>query len=125
MNPDVAGKWSANVLFNVGALIFGDIAAPTKDEKAAIPQAFTDYYNLKGAPDIPPELGLIIAIGAYAIPRVMHEKMTQKREGFLGWFRGLFHRGSKASPVAVADTPDDEKTPATDSAPRSKVGWGA
>jgi hypothetical protein len=125
MTPEVAGKWSANVLFNVGALIFGDIATPTKDEKAAIPQAFTDYYNLKGTPDIPPELGLIIAIGAYAIPRVMHEKMTQKREGFLGWFRGLFRRGSKSAPVSVENQENDETTPAPDSAPRSKVGWGA
>jgi hypothetical protein len=125
MSPEVAGKWSANVLFNAGALIFGDIAVPTKDEKVAIPQAFTDYYNLKGTPDIPPELGLIIAIGAYAIPRVMHEKMTKKRNGFLGWVRGLFRQGAKTGVVDVENQENGEPTTPTDSAPRSKVGWGA
>lgn len=86
-------KWSANLVFNAGVLFFGaDLGEPTKDEKTMLPAAFKDYYDLKGAPNLPPEVGLFLAVGAYVAPRLMHERMTEKRRGIKAWFARFFRK---------------------------------
>jgi hypothetical protein len=127
MSPEIAGRWSANLLFNAGALFFGaDIAAPSKDEKAAIPQAFKDYYELKGTPNIPPEIALIMAVGVYIAPRIMHEKMAEKRGGIRAFFGRLFRRApapAQSAPDTGAATEKVEPVQSVTNAGKSKMGW--
>jgi hypothetical protein len=47
--------------------------------------SFRNYYEARGVPDLPPEIGLFIALGSYIGPRLMHEKSQSKMDKVKLW----------------------------------------
>lgn len=89
---DAAATASANLIFNGGVFVFGEELGRPRDkaEAAGMKMAFRDYYGARGVPDIPPELGLALAVGAYVLPRVQHEvgksRIQRLGEKLREWF---------------------------------------
>jgi hypothetical protein len=76
---EVTAKLCANVLINGGVQLFGPHWAPIdKQEGDSLKGAFKDYFDSIGGVDLPPGIALVIAVGMYTLPRVMHEE-TQKK----------------------------------------------
>lgn len=104
ITPDDAAKISANMVFNLGALIFGpELAAPqSKAEADAMKVAFRDYYAASGVPDIPPSIGLALAIGLYGFGRMQHESMKPKRESWWAAIKRFFRKDNAQVPKPAA-----------------------
>lgn len=100
INVDEAAKQSANLFINAGVLIFGDDWAPeSKDEAGALKNAFKNYYDAKGVPEIPPEYGLAFALGAYSLNRITKDQTRTKLQKvgiFLKEKFGRFFRRNKS-----------------------------
>jgi hypothetical protein len=76
---EVTAKLCANILINGGVQLFGPHWAPIdKQEGDSLKGAFKDYFDSIGGVDLPPGIALVIAVGMYTLPRVMHEE-TQKK----------------------------------------------
>lgn len=88
ISNEAAAKMASNLVFNAGVMVFGrELGAPAnKDEANGMKIAFKDYFDARGTPDIPPEIGLLIAVGGYALPRLQHETMADK---VAKWAKGL------------------------------------
>lgn len=124
MSPELAAKWSANLTFNIGAMIFGhELATPSKDEKVIIPAAFKDYYDLRGSPDIPPEIGLAIAVGAYLLPRFRHESQAEKVGRIWDKIKSVFRKRENA-PVSTPAKNSAEKPTEKDIQQSGAMAWG-
>lgn len=99
ISTDEAAKQSANLFINTGVLVFGDEWAPeSKEEAGALKNAFKNYYDAKGVPNIPPEYGLAFALGAYSLNRLTKDNTRTKlqRAGlFLKEKFGRFFRRNK------------------------------
>jgi hypothetical protein len=63
------GKASAQLLTTIGSILFGEEWNPKPGELESLSTAFTEYYIATGCPNMPPWLGLSIAVGGYAVPR--------------------------------------------------------
>jgi hypothetical protein len=83
-----SGAMAANLLLTIGIVAGGEEWKPQKDvatgmdEKAMLEGAFSDYFEATGKTDLPPSMTLIVAIGAYSLPRFTMPK-TQTRIGKL------------------------------------------
>lgn len=88
---EASAAMSANIVFNIGVMVFGDPLGKPKDkgEAEGMKLAFQNYYTIRGVPDIPPELGLFIVVAAYAGPRLRHESMRDKVKAWAGGLRKL------------------------------------
>jgi hypothetical protein len=79
-----SGAMAANLLLTLGIVIGGEEWKPAKDagtgtdEKAMLESAFADYFEATGKTDLPPSMTLLVAIGAYTLPRFTMPK-TQTR----------------------------------------------
>lgn len=79
-----SGAMAANLLLTLGIVAGGEEWQPKKDtttgldEKAMLEGAFADYFEATGKTDLPPSMTLIVAIGAYSLPRFTMPK-TQTR----------------------------------------------
>lgn len=95
INPDEAARQSANLVINASVWILGEeIGKPQdKSEAEGLKLSFKNYYEARGVPNIPPEIGLFLAIGSYIGPRMMHEKSRSKMEMIGIWFKSKFRRG--------------------------------
>lgn len=63
---------------------------PEENEMIAMNMAWTDYYMSQGIMNLPPWLGIVIATGAYAAPRLSKPKTSSRlKEIFGGVSRGL------------------------------------
>lgn len=88
---EASAAMSANMVFNLGVMVFGDPLGKPKDKGEAdgMKLAFQNYYTIRGVPDIPPELGLFIVVAAYAGPRLRHESMRDKVKSWAGGLKKL------------------------------------
>lgn len=79
--------------------VFGEEWSPVYDKKLGIDEranlisAFEAYYVQAGVISIPPSLGIVIALGAFALPRTQLENTKGKLAKFSGWVKGWFVRG--------------------------------
>ena len=116
-----SGLVTANILMQVGIVAGGDEWRPMIDEasglneRAMLEGAFSDYFEATGKTDLPPNLALLVAVGAYVVPRFTMPK-TQTRVGKLkagikGWFvnRKLKKHGLTARPSS--ERAPDKKPP--------------
>lgn len=121
ISTEESARWSANIVFNVGGFVFGDeLGKPKdKDEANAMKAAFKNYYDVKGTPNIPPEIGLLLAIGFYAAPRLRHESMSEKVGRWIDGVKGFFRKK-----VSQDKKPNDSK-PIPEQPKKSAMSWGA
>lgn len=103
-----SGVMTANLLLQVGIVMGGEEWYPQTDEasglneKSMLENAFADYFQATGKTDIPPNVALIVAVGAYALPRFTMPKTKTRVSGLIGgikkWFinRKLKKHGLKA-----------------------------
>ena len=88
INSDEAARRSCNMIINGAVLMFGEQWEPRdKDEAKGLQISFKNYFEARGVPNVPPEVGLIVAVLAYSLPRITHEKtvsrfQTIKRRAF-------------------------------------------
>lgn len=75
-----ASRVAANLTINLGVIVCGpEIGRPVDDKEAKMLQiAYKDYFDTKGVPNLPPEIGLAIAVMGYFAPRLAHPTMTEK-----------------------------------------------
>ncbi len=59
--------------------------AAEKDEQKGLNGAVETYLDAKGGLQITPEMGLILALSAYAVPRLATENTQSKLSRFMGW----------------------------------------
>jgi hypothetical protein len=95
VGADVASAvTSAGAAENVCAAFFGIAPAllnratdvdwsPTPEERTAVVDALTRYFDAHGSIDIPPGVALILAVGTYALPRAMQLERVQALYGKL------------------------------------------
>lgn len=68
-----AAKGAANLTIYATVLLCGEEVGRPKDNDAKeLAAAYKDYFDVRGVPDIPPEVGLAMAVLGYVAPRVMH-----------------------------------------------------
>jgi hypothetical protein len=96
-DAEMAARTSSNLLFYAGESLFGDEWVPDADDLRQIPKAFTDYYCARGIPNIPPEIGLLVAIVGYAAPRLKKPKTKAKIVQYRNMLTG---KANDADPVA-------------------------
>lgn len=95
--PKMSSRQAANLFTGLtvhsAVILFGQEVGQASDEEGKmLAGAYKDYFDAKGGLDLPPEVGLIFAIGAFYAPRVMHEKSKTFREKVAGVFGRLFGR---------------------------------
>lgn len=90
VSTDDAAIQSANLLFNLSVFMGGDEWAPSKDEAICVKTGFKNYYDARGIVNIPPELGLVIALGMYALPRLNKPSTREKISSFWVWVKDKF-----------------------------------
>jgi hypothetical protein len=72
-------KQTVNVGINLAVKFFGPEWEPqSKEEPVELATAFRDYFDARGVPQMPPEVTLLLAIAAYALPRFSHENTKGK-----------------------------------------------
>jgi hypothetical protein len=82
---EATAKLCANILINGGVQVFGDHWKPTdKAEAEGLKCAFKDYFDSIGGVNLPPSVALIIAVGMYSAPRVMHPDSQAKIQLWTG-----------------------------------------
>lgn len=59
--------------------------AAEKDEKKGLANATEQYLVAKGGLQISPEMGLLLALSAYAVPRLAVQNTQSKLSRFMGW----------------------------------------
>lgn len=121
ISTEESARWSANIVFNVGGFVFGDeLGKPKdKDEANSMKAAFKNYYDVKGTPNIPPEIGLLLAIGFYAAPRLRHESMTEKVGRWIDGVKGFFRKKNQP------DKKQADTKPIPEQPKKSAMAWGA
>lgn len=89
LSLDQAARESANLVINVAVWTLGaEVGQPIdKAEAEGLRLSFRNYYEARGVPDLPPEIGLFIALGSYIGPRLMHEKSVTKMERLGAWIK--------------------------------------
>lgn len=82
---EIAAAQTCNLLINSCVILLGDEWKPSSAaESEGLKNAFSDYYELRGIPALPPEVMLLIAIGSYAAPRLTQENTVNKiKRGFV------------------------------------------
>lgn len=96
--------------FGVAQSLFGEAWKPQSAEQSNIESAVETYFRAKGIIDLPPGIVVVLAVGAYALPRV-NDPITRERFGGLMASIGLAKRQVK--PVANTATPQPETPPNT------------
>ena len=79
LTSEQVAKQIVNAGLNGAVMIFGDDWEPENiSEAKALVFSLRDYFDIRGVPKFPAELGLLIAVGAYALPRLRKEKTRTK-----------------------------------------------
>jgi len=86
---DEAARQSANLVVNVAVWTLGaEVGMPAdKAEADGLKLTFRNYYESRGVPNFPPELGLLIGLASYIGPRLAHEKSQPKLQGAMLWMK--------------------------------------
>lgn len=99
---DEAAKTAANLTIWGGVAIFGEDFRPSKGEPEMLHHAYRDYFAAKGVTKLPPELGLVVALSAYVLPRLA-QPTVRTRAATIGLkirdFFGKFKRKSKGDAI--------------------------
>lgn len=82
ISPDEAARQSANLVINAAVWICGEEIGKPKDkaESEGLKISFVNYYSERGVPNIPPEVGIFLALGSYIIPRF---RESEKARGLI------------------------------------------
>jgi hypothetical protein len=116
-----SGVMTANLILQIGIVAGGQEWYPVKDEnsgldeKSMLENAFADYFEATGKTDLPPATALLVAVGAYALPRFTMPKTKTRVQkltgGIKAWFvnRKLKKHGLKAKPTGERE-PDEKKS---------------
>lgn len=89
ISSEEAARQSANLVINGTVFLCGEeIGAPrSKEEAEGLKFAFKNYYDVRGVPNLPPEIGLIVGVAVYVAPRM---RETEKKTGkFTNWVNAL------------------------------------
>jgi hypothetical protein len=79
INTDEAARQSCNMLINGAVLLLGEQWEPRdKSEAEGLKTSFKNYFDSRGVPNVPPEVGLAVAVLAYSLPRITHEKTVSR-----------------------------------------------
>ena len=81
ISSEEAARQSANLVINGAVFLCGEeIGVPkNKEEAEGLKFSFKNYYDVRGVPNLPPEIGLIVGVGLYIAPRLREaEKKTGK-----------------------------------------------
>ena len=93
MSSRQAANLFTGLTVHSAVILFGqEVGAASDEEGKMLAAAYKDYFDSKGGLDLPPEVGMIFALGAFYAPRVMHEKSKTFREKVAGFFGRLFGR---------------------------------
>jgi hypothetical protein len=97
INLDEAARQSANMIINVCVWTLGDeVGRPfDKSEADGLKLSFRNYYETRGVPEIPPEVGLLMALTSYVAPRLYHEKSKPRLQRIREKLLSLFSNGKK------------------------------
>ena len=109
-----AAEYSALAFFQLGMVIFGDEWLPEEktNEKELIVGAFDDYYIEVEVKDVPPWLGLVIALTGYSTKRFTKPKTKTKLSDIKNWlFKKIKNLRDK---VKIPKTTYSQKISATD-----------
>jgi hypothetical protein len=116
-----SGVMTANLILQIGIVAGGQEWYPVKDEnsgldeKSMLENAFADYFEATGKTDLPPATALLVAVGAYALPRFTMPKTKTRVQkltgGIKAWLvnRKLKKHGLKAKPTGERE-PDEKKS---------------
>lgn len=93
-------KQITNVGVNLAVRFIGPEWEPRdKDELPQVAFALKDYFDARGVPQMPPEVVLLLAIGAYAAPRLNHDNTRKKLSRFFNgvkdWYKNLRTRAER------------------------------
>lgn len=78
------GKTTAVLLTTVSSFVFGPEFQPTESDLAGLSQAFAEYYRVRGIKEMPPEVGIGVAVGLYVLPRWDAPKFVAMRNKLFG-----------------------------------------
>lgn len=79
INVDEASRQACNMLVNGAVVLLGEQWAPVdKEEAKGLQTSFKNYFEARGVPNVPPEVGLAVAVLAYSLPRITHEKTVSR-----------------------------------------------
>ena len=79
INVDEASRQACNMLVNGAVVLLGEQWAPVdKEEAKGLQTSFKNYFEARGVPNVPPEVGLVVAVLAYSLPRITHEKTVSR-----------------------------------------------
>jgi hypothetical protein len=89
ISADEAARQSANLVINAAVWTLGaEVGQPRdKAEAEGLKLSFKNYFEARGVPNIPPEIGLFIAVGSYIGPRLYSEVGKTKMEKLTIWFK--------------------------------------
>lgn len=74
ISNDEAARQVCNAMVGVAVAVIGPEWAPVdKAEAKGLETAFKNYFDAKGQINLPPEVGLALAVGAYGLSRMGHE----------------------------------------------------
>lgn len=82
ISAEEAGRQSANLLINAAVWICGEEIGKPQDKAEAegLKFSFVNYYEVRGVPNIPPEIGLLTAVFSYIAPR--YQKSVEAKTKF-------------------------------------------
>lgn len=82
ISAEEAGRQSANLLINAAVWICGEEIGKPQDKAEAegLKFSFVNYYEVRGVPNIPPEIGLLAAVFSYIAPR--YQKSVEAKTKF-------------------------------------------
>lgn len=81
LSSEAAARQIVNLSLNLAVMTLGPEWAPNdKAEAEGLKNAFRDYFDARGVPAIPPEFGLVLAVGAYSLPRFNRPNTRDKLE---------------------------------------------
>lgn len=69
---------TVQLIVGIGCAIGGEEGIASPEEMFSMMKAWTDYYLASGISHLPPWLGVVIATGAYALPRSRKPKTREK-----------------------------------------------
>lgn len=95
-NSMALGRATAETIFALGQMVGGDEWRPIYDEKHGIDErgqmvsAWAAYYDATGKTDLPPWLGVSVAMISYAGPRFRMPKTQTRFQRAWYWFKGKY-----------------------------------
>ena len=91
VSSEQAAKMAANCIINLTVAICGEeVGKPeSKEEAEGLKNCFKDYFDVRGVPDVPPELGLVIGLFSYMGHRLTNEKALSRIDKLKIQFAGI------------------------------------